>query len=141
MKIKTKSRIREIYVPRKFVHKLHIMVSYWLAQILASRKSTNVTTQQTENDYAYILFVLVHVIVDLHTSILLQKSMFFTIKVQIIRLILVVQNLQKWIMIEHYLMYIANSGENIFEKCLATRSGHRVLSAIGAELDICQGVI
>ena len=48
MKIKTKSRIREIYVPHKFVHKLHIMVSYWLAQILASRKSTNVTTQQTE---------------------------------------------------------------------------------------------
>ena len=48
MKIKTKSWIREIYIPRKFVHELHIMVSYWLPQILASRKSTNVTTQQTE---------------------------------------------------------------------------------------------
>ena len=36
------------------------MVSYWLAQILASRKSTNVTTQQTEKTSVimhYTLFV------------------------------------------------------------------------------------
>ena len=32
-------------------------------------------------------------------------------------------------------------GLKYFEKCLTTRSGYKVLSAIGAELDICQGVI